>query len=85
MLPGLGQIFAGKKRRGLVLMVVTLILICIAVIVPLTTDFYQTIYFLNPIIALLIIGGTVDALIQLRKYNRFIDQHGKKPSPTDIW
>ncbi|MCE7741736.1 MAG: zinc ribbon domain-containing protein [Candidatus Heimdallarchaeota archaeon] len=83
--PGMGQLIAGKKKRGLILMASALILICIAVIVPLTTDFYQTIYFLNPIVALLVIGGIVDAIIQIRKYNQFIDQHGRKPAPSDTW
>ena len=80
VLPGLGHILAGQKQKGKKIMAITFILVIFAFIIPFTTEFYFTIYFLNPIIAFLFIGACVDGIKQLRKHNSSLDHQSQIPS-----
>ena len=84
VLPGIGQIMTGRKKRGGIFLGLFLGLAIIAIVIPLTTGFYQTIYFLNPIVALIFIIGHIDSFLQIKKHNLYIDQYGRKPTPTEF-
>ena len=58
-------------------MVLTFSFIIIDVVVPLSTEFYQTIYFLNPIIAFLIFWGVIDGVRQIKNYNQVIAKYNQ--------
>ena len=82
---GGGQLYAGKKQRGWTIIAIFIFIVLTAIIVPLTTNFYYTIYFLNPIIAFFLVWSAIDAFRQVKKYNNFITIRGRKPYPSEIW
>jgi len=78
--PILAYFQANRKERGITIFGITLTMIFLAVLIPMTTEFYYTIYFLNPFIAIFMVWSFIDAVRTIRDHNRSLNQQDQIPS-----
>ncbi len=82
---GSGQMYAGKVGRGFAFIGGIVSLGVLIVILVLTTYDPFIVFWIIPVVFAVQLWCVIDAYVQVRKYNSFIDTHGRVPTSGDKW